>query len=178
MNDHFQDQPRFCRFIDSFVERLGRLIAWLNVLLILNIMVQVVLRYVFGRGLIWLEELQWHFYAVLIMFGISYTLIDDGHIRLDLLHQRLSPRTKEWVEMLGIVILLLPLICVIFYYSLDFVGTAWRLGERSESPLGLPGRWLIKSVIPISLTVLVLSALSRLGRAAGVLFKHKQPLEG
>ena len=75
---------------------------------------------------------------------------------------RLSDRTKRIVEILGIVFLLFPFIWIVFHHSLDFVAESWRINERSDAPLGLPWRWAIKAVIPISFALLGLAALSRL----------------
>jgi len=174
MNDEIDNAPRFCRMIDGFIRRIGHVIAWLNVVLIINILVQVILRYAFGKGMVWLEELQWHFYGVCIMFGISYGIVVNAHIRLDLLHQKFAPKKKEMVEFFGILFLLMPLIIILFVHGLDFVESAWRVNERSESPLGLPWRWIIKSVVPISMFFIVLASVSRVLRSAAIIFHKKR----
>ncbi|MBD3667476.1 MAG: TRAP transporter small permease subunit, partial [Kangiella sp.] len=87
------------------------------------------------------------------------------HIRLDLLHRNFSPRKKEWVELLGHIFLVWPLIFVLFTHGLDFVETSYRVSERSDSPLGLPYRWAIKSVLPISMFLLAVASFSRVLRA-------------
>ena len=171
MSDEIENAPRFCQMIDGFIRRIGQAIAWLNVLLIINILAQVILRYAFGKGMIWLEELQWHFYGVCIMFGISYGIVTNAHIRLDLLHNKFTPKKKEAVEFFGILFLLLPLVIILFVHGLDFVESAWRVSERSESPLGLPWRWLIKSVVPISMFFLILASVSRMIRSVAIIFQ-------
>lgn len=170
--------PRFCQYIDGFIHKIGNVVAWLNVVLIVNIIVQVVLRYAFGEGMVWLEELQWHFYGVCIMFAISYTLVDDAHIRLDIFYQRFSARTKAQVEFWGLLILVLPLVAILFWHGLSFVESAWRVSERSESPLGLPYRWLIKSVLPASMFLWWIAAFSRMVRSALVAFGKKTGKQG
>ena len=112
-----------------------------------------------------LEELQWHLYAVALMVGLSYGVTTDSHIRVDLLHQRFSPRLKAWVEIIGILFLLLPFIAILFHHSLDWLADSYRLNESSSNPTGLPYRWLIKAVIPVSLGLLFIAALARLLRA-------------
>ena len=161
--------PRLSAFLDRLIRRIGAAVAWLNAALVLVILVQVVLRYVFGKGMVSLEELQWHIYAVCIMIGVSYGVTVDAHIRLDVLYRNFSPRRKEWVEILGILFLLMPLLVILFLHGLDFVHSSYLLNERSDSPLGLPYRWLIKSVIPLSMALLGLAALSRLVRAVAAL---------
>jgi TRAP-type mannitol/chloroaromatic compound transport system permease small subunit len=152
---------RFSDLLDALIRTIGHCVMWANIVLIVVIILQVVLRYGFGRGLVVLEELQWHLYAVGIMFGASYAQILDNHIRVDIIHSRLSDKWKLRWDLFGIVFLLLPFIVVIFHQSLDFVAESFRLGERSDAPLGLPWRWAIKAVIPISFALLGVATISR-----------------
>ena len=157
--------PAFAAFLDAVVLRIGNALAWFNVALVAVIILQVTLRYAFGRGVVILEELQWHFYGLMLIMALSYTLVKDGHIRLDLVSCRFSPRTKEIVEILGIVFLLLPTVAVIFLHSLDFVANSWRVGESSVAPMGLPLRWAFKAFIPIGMFLYGAAACSRLAKA-------------
>ena len=161
-----QDQVpnKFCDGLDAFIRGIGHFIMWTNGVLIFVIILQVVLRYGFGHGLVVLEELQWHLYALGIMFGASYAQMMDSHIRVDIIHARLSDRWKKRWDLFGTIFLLLPFIIVIFHQSLDFVYESWRVNERSDAPLGLPWRWAIKSVIPISFGLLVVATVSRATR--------------
>ena len=109
-----------------------------------------------------LEELMWHLYAVAFLFSISYAMVRDQHIRVDVLHERFSPRTRQLVEIVGIVLLLLPFLVVTIDHSIDWVRTSYQFSESSENPTGLPYRWLIKSMLPLSLGLLLLAAVSRL----------------
>lgn len=160
--------------IDAFITRVGNIICWTNALLILVIIIQVVLRYGFNNGLIFFEELQWHLFAIGVMMGISYAQVTDSHIRVDIIHGLLSDRTKRIIEIFGILFFVLPFIWVVFYHSLDFVFSSWRLGEQSDAPNGLPFRWAIKAIIPISFAFLGLSSLSRLIRDGYLLFTLKR----
>lgn len=156
-----QNPNRFSDALDGVIRAIGHVVMWSNVVLIGVIMLQVILRYGFGRGLVMLEELQWHLYAVGIMFGASYAQVLDAHIRVDIIHTRLSEKWKLRWDLFGIVFLLLPFIFVIFHQSLAFTAESFRLGERSDAPLGLPWRWVIKSVIPISFGLLAVATVSR-----------------
>jgi len=155
---------KFCDGLDKFIMSIGHVVMWTNVVLVVVIILQVVLRYGFGRGLVILEELQWHLYAIGIMFGASYAQVLDSHIRVDIIHARLSDKWKMRWDLFGIIFLLLPFIIIIFHQSLDFVYESWRVNERSDAPMGLPWRWLIKSVIPISFGLLFVATISRLVR--------------
>ena len=140
------------------------MVCWANGLLVVVIIVQVVLRYGFGQGQVFLEELQWHLYALAVMFGVSYAQATNSHIRVDVVAMRLSTKATRLWEVFGIVVFVLPFVFVVFYHSLDFVAESWRLNERSDAPLGLPWRWAIKAVIPISFALLGVAAVSRLVR--------------
>jgi TRAP-type mannitol/chloroaromatic compound transport system permease small subunit len=109
------------------------------------------------------------------MLGLSVTLASDDHVRVDLLYERFAPKTKAWVDLLGIVFLLLPFLAMLLWYGLPFVADSLATGERSSSPAGLPYRWLIKSMLVSGCARLGLAALARLHRAAALLFFDRDP---
>lgn len=157
--------------LDSFILSIGHFLSWANGLLVLVIVLQVLLRYGFGHGLVLLEELEWHLYALAFMFGLSYALITDAHVRVDLLHNQLSAKAKHWIDVLGTLFLLLPFIGAISYHSYDFFLDSWVHSERSRAPLGLPFTWAIKAVIPLSFGMFGLAAFSRMLRSLQAIFK-------
>jgi len=159
----------FATFLEKIVLGCGRCFAWSYVALMLIILLQVLLRYGFNHGMVVLEELQWHLYAIGVMFGVSYAQVTNSHIRVDLLHSMLSERARHKWEIFGILFLLFPFIFVVFESSLSFVYDAWRINETSASPTGLSHRWLIKSVIPLSFALLFFSGLARLIRTIAAL---------
>lgn len=164
---------RLCDSAENFIRRIGHIVMWSNGLLILVIILQVVLRYGFGRGMVILEELQWHLYGFGIMIGASYALVTDSHIRVDIVHTRMTPKWQNRWELFGILFLLLPFAVVIFHQSLDFVYESYRVNESSDAPLGLPFRWIIKGVIPISFAMLILAAIARAVRILNTLRKGR-----
>ncbi len=105
---------RFSDGLDKFIRGIGHVVMWTNGVLIFVIILQVVLRYGFGHGLVLLEELQWHLYAIGIMFGASYAKMMDSHIRVDIIHARISDKWKMRWDLFGIIVLLLPFIIIIF----------------------------------------------------------------
>jgi TRAP-type mannitol/chloroaromatic compound transport system permease small subunit len=170
MNKDTQETPnKISNGIDAFIRRVGLTFMWANCIVIVVIIIQVILRYGFGHGLVLLEELQWHFYAVAFMFGLSYAVMTDSHVGMDLVYDKLSPKWQCRWDIFGILFLLLPFAALVCYQSLDFVYESWRLNERSVAPQGLPWRWAIKSVLPLSFALLVLASLSRLIRAIATL---------
>ncbi|WP_299178173.1 TRAP transporter small permease subunit [uncultured Neptuniibacter sp.] len=157
--------------IDKFIQRVGLTIAWSYVVLVLVIMLQVILRKGFASGFIALEELQWHLYSIGVMFGLSYAQTTNSHIRVDLFYSRLRGKTKRLIEVISIPILVMPFIVIIFMQSLDFVSESYRVNESSEAASGLPYRWLIKGVIPVSFGLLGLAVISRFIRDLTLLLK-------
>lgn len=158
------------RRIDPLLIAIGRWISWLWLVLLGIIVLNVLLRYAFGEGRIEFEEIQWHLYAVGFLFGLSYAYQDDSHIRVDVLHERFRPRTRAWIELYGIVLLLLPFIALVLIFSVPFVAQSYRLGEVSQAPGGLPLRWLMKAALPAGFGLLLLAVLSRLSRVWAFLF--------
>ncbi|MGB5834999.1 MAG: TRAP transporter small permease subunit [Thiohalocapsa sp.] len=157
-------------FLNTLVSRIAETTAWLNVLLIAIIIVQVVMRYGFNNGQVPLEELMWHFYAIAFMFGMAYAITKDTHIRVDLVHMKLPRRAQHIIEILGILLLLMPFLWIIFHHSIEWVAESYRLDEGSTSPQGLPHRWIIKSVIPLSFALMFVAALARLIEETLLLF--------
>lgn len=165
---------RLVRWIDGFSEWLGRLVMWLSTGMMLITVYNVTERYLFGHNTTFLIELNWHFYSLIFLLGASYTHKHDGHVRVDLLYHKMSPRGKAWVNLLGSLLFLLPFCAVVIYTSLsstrgfDFslVGLAWRTLEGSPDPGGLPARYLLKSALPLGFLLLALQGVAELFRSA------------
>ena len=156
-------------YLNKIVQRIVEISAWFNVALIVLIMTAVILRYGFHRNglalwwpLVPMEELQWHFYSVPVMLGLAYAITNDTHIRIDILRMYMSKRLKYIFEILGILLLLLPCVIILFDFSLDYTIYAITHHESSQSSMGLPHRWIVKSVIPISMLLIIIASVARL----------------
>lgn len=158
-------------FLDNIIRTIGHIVCWANGLLMITIIIQIGMRYFLSSGQTFLEELQWHFYGLAVMIGLAYAQVNDNHVRVDIFYSGFSDRKKRIVEVISILFFVFPLVFVIFYHSLDFVADSWRVSEGSDSADGLPYRFLIKSVIPISFGLLGLASLSRLIRDVYLLVK-------
>ena len=178
MNNESLEPPAICKKLDGFVIKVGKAAAWSNCLLVAAIILNVVLRYVFGQGQVWLEEMQWHLYGLAVMIGLSYSQAVDSPIRVDILHQRFSPRGKAAWEIVGSLLFLLPWVVVLILMGVDFWTESWRVNEGSDSPLGLPFRWIIKAVIPISFALLGVAAVSRVIASFAVLLTPRGSRHG
>ena len=155
--------------LNKIVQRIVETAAWFNVLVIFLILTTVILRYGFHRNqlllnwpLVPMEELQWHFYSVPFMFGLAYAITKDSHIRIDILRLHMSKKLKHIFEILGIILLLMPCTIILFDFSLDYTIYAITHHESSQSTMGLPHRWIVKSVIPLSMILIFLASLARL----------------
>lgn len=160
---------RFARATAWLSTRVGEAAAWLYPVLGLILIVNVGLRYGFGRGFIELEELQWHLYAAGFLLAYAYAMVKDDHVRVDIVHARFGPRTKAWVELLGTGFLLLPFAVVTAASAWDFFQVSWAMGERSSMPSGLPARWAIKFVLFFALSLLALEAAGTAARQLATL---------
>jgi TRAP-type mannitol/chloroaromatic compound transport system permease small subunit len=168
-------QTALSRRVEPLLLAVGRWVSWLWLILLTIIVLNVVLRYAFGEGRIEFEEIQWHLYSVGFLFGMSYAYQSDAHIRVDVLHERLGLRTRAWIELYGIVLLLLPFIALVLIFSVAFVTQSYRLNEVSQAPGGLPLRWLIKAALPAGFLLLLVAVVSRLSRVWAFLFVRQDP---
>lgn len=162
------------KIFDRIILVIGNLVSWIWVLLVAVIIINVLMRYVLGFGRIEFEELQWHLYACGWLISLSYCYVADNHVRVDLIHERLTLKKQAWVEFFGIIFLLVPFIVLVLWYSLPFIAYSWSLGEISGAPGGLPYRWFMKSFLFIGFALLLISTLSRFSRVCSLLFSSKK----
>ena len=144
---------------DKFANIIGYITAIVLVLMILNVFYDVVMRYFFRSGSIAMQEMEWHLFSVVILLGISYTLKEDGHVRVDLIYDTLNDRKKAMINMIGVILFILPIALLIGTGSIDYVIEAFQSNEQSGDPGGLTNRWLVKSLIPISFFLLIITSI-------------------
>ena len=142
--------------IERVIQKVGSFCSWLSFALVILITFDVFLRYIFNFSSASLYELEWHFFAIIFLLGSSITLQNDQHVRVDVFYNKLSNKKKEIVNLTGNIFFLLPFSIVIFYTSLPFVEDSLKILESSPDPGGLPYRFIIKLVIPLSFLLLAL----------------------
>jgi len=147
------------KVIGKIIDALGNFCSLLMVLMILNVFYDVVMRYFFNDVSIGMQELEWHLFAAMFMFGIAYTLKEDAHVRVDIFYDAMSKRKQAFINVFGAIVFALPITILIFYYSIDYTIEAYTMGEGSADPGGLPHRWIVRSVIPISSVFLILTII-------------------
>jgi TRAP-type mannitol/chloroaromatic compound transport system permease small subunit len=147
------------KVIGKILDGLGNLCSLLMLLMILNVFYDVIMRYFFNDVSIGMQELEWHLFAAMFMFGIAYTLKEDAHVRVDIFYDAMSQRKKAFINIFGAIAFALPITLLIGYYSIDYTIEAYSMGEGSGDPGGLPHRWIVRSVIPLSSVFLVLAII-------------------
>ncbi len=145
--------------IDSVVDIVGKVTSILLLLMIFNVFYDVIMRYFFRNSSVGMQEMEWHLFSVIILFGVSVALKDEGHVRVDFLYEKYSVRTKAMINILGTLFFLLPLALLVTTGSFEFVMDSYSINEISEDPGGLTHRWIIKSMIPFSFMFLIVSAI-------------------
>lgn len=143
----------------KIIDSVGHLCSLLMLLMVLNVFYDVIMRYFFNDVSIGMQELEWHLFGAMFMFGIGYTFKEDGHVRVDVFYDQMSIRSQAFVNIFGSIVFALPITLLILYFSIDYTYQAYEMGEGSADPGGLPYRWIIRSVIPISSVFLTLSII-------------------
>lgn len=156
--------------LDRLVSGIGRLAAWLTLPMMLVILYDVGLRHFGGQGSTQLQELEWHLHGALFLLCFGYAYLADSHVRIELVRDRLSLRTRAWIELVGCLLFLMPYCTVVIYFGIDFAYRAFETGEVSSALTGLSHRWIIKSVIPVAIALLLLAGVAVLLRSVVFLF--------
>jgi TRAP-type mannitol/chloroaromatic compound transport system permease small subunit len=151
---------KIAKTIDALIDWVGRSVSWLAVLTVLIAFLVVVMRDLFEFGRIWIQELYVWMHALVFMLGAAWTLKVEGHVRVDIIYRKLSPRRRCWVDLLGVLLLLIPTCLLILWVSFPYVQSSIQLLEGSRETGGLPGVFLLKSIIPVTATLLLLQGVS------------------
>ncbi len=146
--------------IDAAIDLIGRLLAWLNLLMVLVVVTIVVLRYCFAVGSVALQESVSYLHAAIFMLGIAYTLQQGGHVRVDIFYRQFSPQRRAMIDLLGTLLFLLPVCLVIFIGSWDYVVASWNIAERSEERSGIAFVYALKSLLLLMPALLLLQGFA------------------
>lgn len=157
------------RALDTLTELIGRLAAFVLVLLTLLIVYDAFSRYLFHAGSIGLQELEWHFFDLVILLGIVYALKEGAHVRVDIFYAEFSAKKKALINIVSQLLFILPFSLLIVYVGFDFVMQSYMQNEGSSDPGGLPYRFVVKSLMVLSFLLLALQSLSELIKAVKVL---------
>lgn len=174
---HHTELPRtaLSAALDRFIDFTGKAFSWLWLAVVGVILYSVISRYVFAQGSVFMEEVQWHLAGAAWLVGLSFTLASDDHVRVDILHERLSLRGQAWVELAGILLLLLPFLVISFSEAAPYFWSSFQQNEVSPAPTGLPARWALKFFLPLCFALLIVAGVSRLLRCTALLFGVPRP---
>ncbi len=156
-------------FFSGITKLCGALACVAMILMLFNVFYDVVMRYVFNDVSIGMQELEWHLFAIVFLLGTPYAMQKDGHVRVDIFYEAWSDTKKAWINLLGAIFFILPFAGLVSYYGIDFSQDAYQMNEGSGDPGGLPHRWVIKSLIPISFFLMGIAALGMIIKALKVL---------
>ena len=159
---------KISRLIDWVNDRLGGVANWLVLAACLISAANAMSRYAFDLSSnAWLE-IQWYLFAAIVMLGASHTLRVNEHVRVDIVYTHLSERGKEWLDMVGTAVFLVPSMLVIAWYSIPFFELSWHTQEISGNAGGLI-RWPVKILVPIGFTLVALQGVSEIIKRAASL---------
>lgn len=139
-------------------EWTGRAIAWLTLGMVAVTFAVVVFRYAFDMGWIWLQESISYMHAFVFMLGAAYTFKHNAHVRVDIFYQAFSAQRKAWVDLLGCLLLVLPVCVFVFTNSWDNVIESWSRLEGSEETGGLDLIFVLKTAMLLMPMLLFLQA--------------------
>lgn len=171
------------------VETIGRLACWLILPMILVTVWDVVSRKSpalreWGLALTGgiahstiLQELEWHLHTTLFALCLGWAYIKNAHVRVDLILERLAPRSRAWIELLGCLVFMLPYTALVIWFAVDFTWTSWANAEASVSLIGIPYRWVIKSILLLGLVLGFLAGFAILLRLIAYLFGRREPVD-
>jgi TRAP-type mannitol/chloroaromatic compound transport system permease small subunit len=149
------------RAIDRLNESIGVTVAWLALGLVLVEFTVVLMRYVFGVGSVKMQESIVYMHAIVFMVAAGYTLLHNGHVRCDIFYAAASPRRRALIDLIGVAIFLLPTCALIAWAAWPYVAQAWAVREGSpEGRLGIPGVFLLKSIILVFAALVALQGVA------------------
>ncbi len=152
---------KFATLIDKLNEKVGIFSGWLTTALVVIVCYDVFTRYVLSSSSVAVQELEWHLFAVIFLFGAAYTFKYDRHVRVDVFYQNFSPKHKAWVNLLGCLIFLIPFTILVIKTSHVFVWNSFTISETSPDAGGLPARYILKACIPLGFFFLLLQGFSK-----------------
>jgi TRAP-type mannitol/chloroaromatic compound transport system permease small subunit len=168
------------RAIDALTERVGRLVYWLILAVVLISAANATVRKAFNYSSNAYLEIQWYLFSVIFLFGAGYTFLRNEHVRIDIISGRLSARTQNWIDVIGIVFFLFPMSVIIMWLSWPLFVDSWVRHEVSTNAGGLI-IWPARLMVPLGFALLIVQAVSELikrvafltGSGPNVLEKHQ-----
>lgn len=152
---------KFSKGVDWLNTVTGKLTMWLILATTLISAGNALVRKIFNSSSNGLLEIQWYLFAAVFLLGAGYGFLKNSHVRIDFISSKLSHRARNWIDVLGIVLVLLPFCIIIISLGWPFFIQAFNSGEMSQNAGGLI-RWPAYILIPIGFALLLLQGVSEL----------------
>lgn len=167
----------FSRAIDRFTERIGRIVYWLVLVVVLISAANATVRKIFNYSSNSYLEIQWYLFSVIFLFGAGYTFLRNEHVRIDIIQGKVSPRAQNWIDVFGIVLFLMPMSIIIMWLSWPLFTDSLARHEVSTNAGGL-AIWPARLMVPIGFALLIVQGASELiKRIAFLRGRIPNPLE-
>jgi TRAP-type mannitol/chloroaromatic compound transport system permease small subunit len=166
---------QLARRIDAVQERVGRFTSFVTLAMVLVVFSDVVLRYGLSKSSVFMQEMEWHLFAVGYLLAAGYTMLYDEHVRVDIVYSSWSPRRKAWANFIFAFVFFFPSVFLVIYTTIPFLRNSFMVNEGSPDPGGVPARWALKSVIIIGFGLLGLQGISETIKNFYVAMGWEQP---
>ena len=165
------------RAIDAITERVGRIVYWLVLIVVLISAANATVRKLFNYSSNAYLEIQWYLFSVIFLFGAGYTLLRNEHVRIDIIQGKLSTRAQNWIDVIGIVLFLWPMSVIIMWLAWPLFVDSYARNEVSTNAGGHT-IWPARLMIPIGFALLLIQSVSELiKRIAFLRGRIPNPLE-
>ena len=148
-------------WIDRLNHFSARAVSWLVPLLVLELVYETLMRYLFNAPTAWSFDLSYMLYGALFMLGAGHVLQKDRHVRIETLYAKASPRVRALLDALGYVVFFFPAMGALVYYGAHFALKSWAMGEVSPESMWQPPIYPFKTLLPLAALLILLSGLAR-----------------
>ena len=149
--------------LSTLTSVIVRPLRWLALIMVLLTFAIVILRYALNSGGILLQESVMYLHGTLFMLAIALGVGDNTHVRVDILYSRRSPEQQAWIDLVGHILFLLPVAGFMIWVSLPYVSNSWQILEGSSEVGGIPGVFLLKTLLPLTGALLFCQGIAGVG---------------
>lgn len=160
---------RIIHWLAAFNGIVGKTLSWLSLGVVIVCFGVVVLRYGFGIGFVWMQDLYVWMNAAMFTGVAGYTFLKDGHVRVDIFYRPAGPHYKAWADLIGFVVFLVPFVAVVIAWSWPYVAESWMIRESSKNAGGMEGLFVVKSFIILFAAFVGIQGLAVAGRSVLIL---------
>ena len=160
------------KYIDKLSEFAGKASAWLIAVLIFELVYDTIARYVFNAPTTWSYDISYMLYGSAFMGGAAYTLLLDEHVRIDIIYEKVSPRSRAIIDAICYVVFFFPTMGALLFYSTGFTIRSWKMLEASGESMWSPPIYPFKTIIPLTVLLLILQGAVQFARCLVTIAKE------